>query len=113
MSEDLGLRQTLGVLLGVGILIGGLFCLGGYLSRCQHCDKWFSQRTVARVKVKEEAGVKDVERADRHYDREGLYAGETRRKERVYGKFITYDVTLGCGRCGSQHHETRVEWRDS
>ena len=43
---------TIGVVLGAGLVIGGLVCLGGYLSRCKKCDKWFSERTVNKVVVK-------------------------------------------------------------
>jgi hypothetical protein len=49
--------------------------------------------------VKEEEGVKDVEREDRHYDKNGQFTGETRRKERVYGKNITYHNFYKCSKC--------------
>ena len=99
--------------MGAGIVIGGLVCLGGYLSKCQKCDKWFSKRTVNKVKIKEEAGAKDLDRDDNHYDKDGKYAGKTTRKERIYGKHITYDVTIQCGGCGEEYHETKIEWRDA
>lgn len=50
---ELDTLGTIGVLLGAGLVIGGLVCLGGWMSRCQKCDKWFSKSTVNKVKIKE------------------------------------------------------------
>lgn len=106
MSESAGglsIAKTVGILLGIGVLVGGLVCLVGYCSKCSKCGKWFSQSTVKKVKIKEEDGAKDVERSDKHYDKEGNMTGETRRKERVYGKYITYDQTVRCSSCNDEH----------
>ena len=111
-TRELGTLGTVGILIGAGVVIGGLVCLGGYFSRCMKCDKWFSKREVCRVKVKEEAGAKDLDRSDAHYDKDGNYAGKTTRKERVYGKYITFDVTMQCGKCGDSYHETKLVWQD-
>ena len=109
-SDSLDLKGVFGVLLGIGVIVGGLVCLGGFLGRCQKCSKWFSHRTIRKQKIKEEEGYKDIERSDKHYDKKGEYSGETRRKERVYGKYITYDKTVQCAACCDEYHQTIREW---
>jgi hypothetical protein len=54
-----------------------------------------------------------VERADKHYDKEGHFTGETRRKERVYGKNITYHNFYKCSKCGAEDDFISLEWRDA
>ena len=68
-------KSIIGIAIGVGLFVGGLVCLAGYGSRCARCEKWFSQTLVTKEKLKEEEGAKDVERADKHYDKEGKFAG--------------------------------------
>ena len=65
----------IGIVIGLGLAIGGLVCLVGYSSKCKKCNKWFSQTVIKKQKLKEEEGAKDVERADKHYDKEGKYSG--------------------------------------
>lgn len=77
---DIDYKSTVGVLLGVGLVIGGLVCLAGYSSSCSKCDKWFSKVTANKVKLREEEAAKDVDRSDKHYDKDGKFTGETKRK---------------------------------
>ena len=72
--------QTIGNLLGAGILIGGVICLEGYLTRCRKCDKWFSEYVANKVAIKQEEGAKDLNRNDKHYDKDDNYTGKTTRK---------------------------------
>jgi hypothetical protein len=46
--------MIIGVVLGVGLVVGGIVCLAGFISKCQKCGKWFSKSTVRKDKVKEE-----------------------------------------------------------
>lgn len=99
MSTTTDYKSVLGVVIGAGVLIGGFVCLAGYLSKCQKCDKWWTKNTILKEKVKEEEAAKDVERHDKHYDKEGKYTGETTRQERVYGKKTTYKTKVKCSNC--------------
>lgn len=112
-NKDSDAFQLIGVLLGAGIVIGGLFCLGGYLDRCQRCDKWYSKRKTDKIILKEQPAARDLDREDKRYDKNGKYQGMTKRKERVYGKNVTYDVTVECAKCGYSYHQTEIQWRDA
>lgn len=98
MSEDL--KVILGVLGGLVVLGGGIYCLAGWCSKCSSCNEWFAREMVRKEKVKEEKAAKDVDREDRHYDKDGNFTGETRRKERVYGMNITFHNYYKCKKCG-------------
>ena len=74
----------------VVLVAGGLYCLIGFGSKCERCDRWFATYKEKREKIREEDAAKDIERKDEHYDEKGKTKGYTTRKERVYGKYITY-----------------------
>ncbi len=80
MSNSLDYKAIIGITLGATVVIGGLVCLVGYLSKCQRCGKWFTKSTIKKDIVKEEQAAKDVERNDRHYDKDGKETGHTTRK---------------------------------
>ena len=103
-NQDVDYKGIIGVLLGVGAIIGGIVALNGYTTRCSECNRWFSKRTVNKDVIKEEPGARDIERTDKKYDKDGKYEGMVKRKERIYGKNITYDVTIQCTGCSSQYH---------
>lgn len=114
MSESLGRQVAVGagIIGGVALIIGGFYCLAGWASKCQKCEKWFAHVVVNKTLIKEEKSAKDVDRRDVHYDKEGHVTGETSRKERVYGKNMTYDNLVRCKYCRAEHNSVTVEWVD-
>lgn len=68
MSDFRDLALILG---GIALFGGGIYCLVGWGSSCKRCDKWFAREQIRRQIVKEEKAARDVERADRHYDKKG------------------------------------------
>jgi hypothetical protein len=54
-----------------------------------------------------------VVRTDKHYDKNGRENGSTERKERVYGKNITYDKFYRCSLCGYSYNQISIEWKDA
>lgn len=107
------LKMILGVLGGVALLGGAIYCLTGWGSKCPRCEQWFARSLVRKEKLKEEEAAKDVDRADKHYDKDGNLTGETRRKERVYGKNITYHNFYKCSKCAAEDDDVTLEWRDA
>ena len=96
----------------VVLVVGGIYCLAGWGSKCARCEQWWATYKSKREKIKEEKAAKDVERKDKHFDKEGKEAGYTTRKERVYGKYITYRDTHACKFCPHKYEQEVREWRD-
>lgn len=68
---------------------------------------------MQKDKLKVEEAAKDVDRSDRRYDKNGQYDGETRRKERVYGKNVTWHNFYKCKFCAFRYDNISVEWQDA
>ena len=98
---------------GAALLVGGIYCLIGLGSKCSRCSEWFAVNLVKKQQLKVEQAAKDITRDDKHFDKEGHVTGTTERKERVYGKNITYDNFYECKKCGNKYNSMSVEWKDA
>jgi hypothetical protein len=67
--------MIVGIIGGATLIIGGIYCLVGWSSKCMQCGEWFSKILVTKTKVKEEAAVRDEDRHDKHYDKYGNFTG--------------------------------------
>lgn len=113
MSRRNDFFEIFGVLGVIGLIGGGIYCLVGIGTRCDSCTKWFSSYRYKQQIIKTEEAAKDIDRVDKHYDAQHKPKGETIRKERVYGKNITFRNFYECNKCHYKTQTTTVEWRDA
>lgn len=95
------IKLLLGIVGGIALFGGAIYCLAGWGSKCMRYNEWFARSLIKKEKVKEEEAARDVDRFDRHYDKDGKFTGETRRKERVYGKNVTWHNFYKCSKCSA------------
>jgi len=67
--------MVVGIIGGVALVAGGIYCLVGLSTKCLKCDQWFGRNVTKKTKIKEEQAAKDVTRSDKHYDRDGHLTG--------------------------------------
>lgn len=69
------IKFFLGVLGGIALFGGAIYCLAGWGSKCMRCEEWFARSLIKKEKIKEEEAAKDIDRADKHYDKDGKLTG--------------------------------------
>jgi hypothetical protein len=44
--------MVVGIIGGVALVVGGIYCLAGYSTKCAKCAEWFGKNVVKKIKIK-------------------------------------------------------------